>query len=259
MSAGPADRCPREQQVDAYFAGRLPAARHGELRPHLGSCTACRARYHQQLQLAALDPAALPFEERMARGLGIRARGSRLPAVGWSVMVVTLALSALMLVVQVRTDSTDRFTARGGGLPAALVLSPGTPATDVLVFRTGEGRGAGLLTEPLPRDAELAFAYRNGGGWQRLLVFGRDPAGSVYWYQPPWTDEGQDPEGVPLSNAPGLHELPRAVSHNLPTGRFTLCALVTNQAISVKQLEEQLRRFRSIDGAIACRDLKVGP
>jgi hypothetical protein len=257
--------CPRAGEVDAYFAGRLPAQRHRQLRPHLSDCASCRDRYGRQLQLAALDPEAVPFEERVARGLGLRPRRLLgLPAAGWSALVGTAALAAVLLVVQ---GGNHGFAARGPIHPDALVLSPGAPASDVLVFRTDRAGGASLLTEPLPRQAELAVAYRNAGSWQGLLVFGRDDTGAVHWYQPPWTDGAEDPQAVALAAGPALHELPRAVAHRLDGARLTLCALVTNQPLSVRQVEARLQLQpdrapeEALDGAgaIACRTLEVVP
>ena len=40
---------------------------------------------------------------------------------------------------------------------------------------------------------ELAFAYRNPTGFTRLMMFGVDDRGDIYWFHPAWTDATQDP------------------------------------------------------------------
>jgi hypothetical protein len=260
------EACAHRGDVDGYFGGHLPAARGAILRRHLEACEACRTHYQRHLRLAALDPRALPFEERVVRGLGLRPRG--LPGIVWGGMAAALALSAVVIVARPATESTATFRARGAGEPSALVLSVGSPPTDVLAFRTDGGKPGGLLTGPLPARAEVAFAYRNGGGWQRLMVFARDDRGEIYWYQPPWTDGREDPEGVPLAAGPGLHELPRAVSHTIRGRRLELCALLLQQPLSVREVERRLalgparapgELLAGAGQAIGCRELEIQP
>ena len=262
-------RCAQASDVDAYFAGRSSPVRQGRLRAHLCECAACRSRFDRQLQLAALDPQALPFEERLGRSLGLRSHGPFGPrAPWWAASVGIVALAAVVLMVRPASRSGSEFQARGAGEPPALVFSLGAPATDVLAFRTDHSGAPGLQTGQLSGTAELAFAYRNGGGWQRLMVFARDEIGNVYWYQPPWTDGRDDPGAVTLATGPGLHELPTAVSHDFRGQRLTLCAVVTNQPLSARQVEQQLQLSPGTPPAqllaeagreAACRELEAVP
>jgi hypothetical protein len=261
-------RCPRAGEIDAYFGGRSSPAAQRDLRPHLDACPDCRVRFQRHLQLSALDPRVLPLEERLGRALGVRRR-RLLPTVGvrgWTAMAGAVAAAAVALLLGPGTNPGDDFRARGGGEPAALVLSLGASGTDVLAFRTDLSEGISLSTGQLPATAELAFAYRNPGGWQWLMVFARDELGNVYWYQPPWTDGRDDPPAVALSGAAGLHELPKAVAHTFRGQRLRLCALASNQPLSVRQVEQQLQTpapgpldqlTTAAGGQLACRDLEV--
>jgi hypothetical protein len=259
--------CPQNTQVDAYFAGRLSPSRQGGLRAHLDGCDDCRGRFGRHQRLAALDPAALPFEERIGRALGLRTGGSVARWLGRPALIGVLAVGMVLLVGRSFLPgwSPGGFAARGPDEPRALILS--TPGVEVLAFRTDQP-AATLQTGQLPGAAELAFAYRNRGGWPFLMVFARDEIGNVYWYQPSWTDGRADPQAVALSADPGLHELPQAVSHVFKGRRLTLCAVASDRPLSVRQLEQQLPAAGSIPLAeqlasagreIACRQLEVLP
>ena len=283
--------CPQAPLVDSYFAGRLSPSRQAGLRAHLDGCDACRARFVRQQRLAELDPAALPFEERVGRVLGLRPRA---PA-RWlgGPLVGALALGAVLLVGRaLLPGAPGGFAPRGPSQPAALILS--TPGLEVLAFRTDYLRdpqgvpgpprhdsggqspppstrsqpAATLQSGQLPATAELAFAYRNRGGWPYLMVFARDEVGSIYWYQPSWTDGRDDPGAVAVSAAPGLHELSRAVTHTFKGRRLTLCMLASDRPLSVRQLEQQLPATSSAPvpdllaaagREVACRPLEVLP
>src|SRR5262245_18737354 len=90
--------CPRTGAVDAYFAGRLAPARQGDLRAHLDGCAACRERFARHQRLAALDPAALPLEQRVGRALGLQPQGF---GAGWlrgPALVGAVAVGLVLLV-----------------------------------------------------------------------------------------------------------------------------------------------------------------
>src|SRR4051812_758680 len=105
--------------IDAHFAGRLAPRAERAMRERLPVCVPCRTRYERHLRLAAIDPRALPAEERLARGLGFRrdstpARALVLPA---------LALGALALVWALSGRATSsQFAARGESSPYQLAV-----------------------------------------------------------------------------------------------------------------------------------------
>jgi len=262
--------CPRASQVDDHFAGHLAPRRERELRAHLSDCPACHTRYERHLKLAALDPRALPFEERLARALGLRRRHALVPVATCAALAGTAALVLVLLARppgdRARAGAEDGFRPRGAP-PSALVLALDARATEVLGFRTGAGRPA-LATEPLSRSDELAFAYRNGGGWPQLMVFARDDRGGTYWFHPSWNDRTANPTAVPISAAPGVHELPRATTQTFAGSRLSLCALTTRDSLSVREVEAALdtapgrapeQSLAASGRAIACRTLKIAP
>lgn len=241
VAPGRGEPCRRRSQVDAYFAGRLPPRHQPDWRSHLEGCEGCRLHFVRHQKLAALDPAALPLQDRVGRALGVRRPGGPvLGLLGRPVLAGALALGVLLLAGRAwLTSGISRdFAARGPADPLALILS--TPGVELLAYRTDQP-AATLQMGQLPGTAELAFAYRNRGGWPFLMVFARDELGNVYWYHPLWTDGRSDPQAVAMStSSAGLHELPHAVSHQYKGRQLTLCALVSTQPLSVRQVEQQL-------------------
>jgi hypothetical protein len=259
----PGSSCRQTPVVDAYFAGRLSPSRQAGLRAHLDGCDACRTRFARHQRLADLDPRALPFRERVGRVLGLQPRAGAGRWLGAPALVGAVALGVALLVG--RSFLPGGFAARGPAEPRALILS--TPGMEVLAFRTDQPT-ATLQSGQLPAAAELAFAYRNRGGWPYLMVFARDEVGNVYWYQPSWTDGRDDPKAVALSAEPGLHELSHAVTHAFRGRRLTLCALASDRPLSVRQLEQQLPAtspapvidlLAATGREVACRPLEVLP
>ena len=76
------------------------------------------------------------------------------------------------------------------------LASDGTGAALEIYRVTGDG-----TTKPadgwMAAGDELAFAYRNPTGFTRLMIFGVDDWGDIYWFHPAWTDASQDPVAVP--------------------------------------------------------------
>lgn len=152
--------------VDAHFAGTISPSDEARMRAHLGACDVCHRRYRRRQLLATLDPAVLPAEERIARGLGIagergvttrpaeRVRGFQ----RWPLVASGLAIAAAALLYLRAVPSRDNgFTARGGG--SGSVAAP-APAPVVRVFHTSEGGLPVLANGALRPDDELAFSSR---------------------------------------------------------------------------------------------------
>ena len=271
-----AARCVQAGAVDRHFAGRSGPAAERTLRDHLGGCATCRTRYARHLQLGRLDPRALPFDLRLRLGLGLGRRPVAARLTGWSTALGALALG-LWLVVPRAAPEGDGWRARGAATAALpLLLTLDQQGTEVMGFRTSGPEAPAPVTDRIRRDDEMAFAYRNGGGWQRLMVFARDEAGAVFWFSPQWSDPSTDPVGVELLTAAGQHELPTAVAHDLAPGKLVLCALVSRTALSVRQVEQALGALggrspadlfgghepsadRHDDRAVQCRSLEVLP
>ena len=101
------------------------------MRAHLSTCPDCKSHYQRHLTLARLDPGALPAADRIARGLGIRVRGSgsaaawraRLGA-GLLVPVAALAVAVFALVPGKRNRGIE--TARPAGANAAFAARGAT-------------------------------------------------------------------------------------------------------------------------------------
>jgi hypothetical protein len=143
--------------------------------------------------------------------------------------------------------SEGELAARGTPAGVAAARAP-----EVQVYRIYIGR-RGTTSEKagdfVYAGDELAFAYRNPAGKERLLVFAVDEHGHVYWYHPGWSDAGQNPTAVPISAEPGLHELPAAVLHKFDGERIMIHALFTDRELSVRQVESAVASAAARDHA----------
>jgi len=227
--------CAFTASVDRHFAGGLDPEAERALRTHLPGCEACRARYDRRLVLERLQPTAPPREDRLARALGLPPRaGARAPrsSAPWLVAAAGLAVAVVLLVVGPRlSPADDGFTPRGGGDASLAPLE---------IYRLRPGAAPERVQRRIAAGDELAFAYRNPAGKKRLMVYGVDQAGRVYWYFPAWTKPEEDPLAVPIEPSATARELPAAVAQPLQPGALTLHALFTDQPLTVRQVEAAL-------------------
>jgi hypothetical protein len=222
-----------QRTVDAHFSGRISPDDEVRLRSHLPTCARCRRRYQRHLLLARLDPAALPAEQRIARGLGWRRR-RRWPSFRafrplW--LAPGLAVAGVVAVL---------LGNAGRGLdlppPAARGSVAAGAAPTLWVYRVSAGGAPRLAAETVVATDELAFAYANPAGKRHLLVFGVDEHRHVYWYHPAWT-AGSPPPAPLRAEAAGPHELPDAVRHPLDGQRLDVYALFSDAPVSVETVE----------------------
>lgn len=226
-------RCSAQRLVDRHFAGTIQPAAERELRTHLPDCVACRNYYGRHLVLATLDPFAKPGEERIAIGLGL-APG----AVPRTVAVVlrrpaALAMAALAACLLL-------WVVRPSPGPGELQARGGESAQRVWAYRVTPGAKPTELGDVLAARDELAFAFDNPDKARRILIFGVDEHTHVYWYHPAWTDPATNPTAVPAPA--GRHELPEAVAHDLDGTWLTLYAVLTDDPITVREVEQSITR-----------------
>ena len=230
--------------VDRHFAGVITPSDERVLRSHLPGCAECRARYDRWLVLARLDRKVPSAEDRLARGLGLG--GSGRASTRSTALVVGLAAACAVAVIVVRAPATappDIRELRPRGEPIAM----SGPA--LYVYRvSGGGPARPVLDGVIHSGDELAFAYRNTGGWQRLLVYAVDPVGRVYWYHPAWTDAASAPVAVPIEPAAEHRELPEGIAQPLPVGPVWLHAVFLDEALDVHAVDRGQRpeRFKEL-------------
>jgi hypothetical protein len=232
--------------VDRHFAGTITPSDERALRSHLSGCAECRERYDRWLVLARFDRSVPSAEDRIGRGLGL-GRTRRVPTRTMA-LAFGLAAACAVVVIAVRAPETVPETvremrARGGG-----PIANSEPA--LYVYRIGGGGGPGrpVLDGVVHHGDELAFAYRNSAGWQRLLVYAVDPAGRVYWYHPGWIDAAAAPVAIPIEPAAERSELPEAIAQPLPVGPVWLHAVFLDEALDVRAVERGQRpeRFKEL-------------
>jgi hypothetical protein len=241
-----ATACAERRLVDRHFAARIVTAEESALRAHLPGCDRCRRYYERHMLYAELVPGRPALAERLGVGLGIghapavpapRAPERLPPRRIWALgMTAAAACLALVVIGKLARPPAAEFGVRG---PA-----PDGTGTAVEIYRVA-GNGSTKLSEGwMAAGDELAFAYRNPVGFARLMVFGVDDRGGIYWFHPAWTDPREDPVAVPIDAGAGPVELPEAIRHPLREGRLRLVALFTNEAISVRSVEEAWRAGR---------------
>jgi hypothetical protein len=240
--------CIEKPLVDGHFEGKLTTAQESRLRAHLPTCASCTEYYERRVLFAKLDPAALPMEERLAIGLGWP-RGNAEPEsdVGPAekapdahaqrrrvlVTVVTLFAAAAVLLFWFfgKKPADDGFASRGGHT---------TNVPYVRVFQSAKGGVPEPLVGPIHRSTELAFAYETTPEYGKLMIFGLDEHGHVYWYHPAWTDPSTSPSAVPAATSPELHPLREAIAHDLDGRTLEIHALFSRQSRSVREIEAAL-------------------
>lgn len=218
--------------VERHFAGKIAPNDERAMREHMPTCDACQDLYQRHLLLGRLDPQALPAEERIARGLGLRAAPS---VVGMRVSLISATAAAVaMVVLRVHAGAANGFTARGQ------VEAP-APASRVFVYDVPRGSPPVPAGDVVHNGDELAFAYENGAARTRLAVFGVDEHGHVYWFHPAWTREADDPVAIPIEIGDGRHELPEAILQRFDGSRLEIRSVFVDEPVSARQIEALLR------------------
>lgn len=238
--------CFMQELVDAHFTGRIGVDDEARLRTHLPTCEPCHRRYRRRLLLAKLDPVALPAEERLGRGLGVQPFGER-SASRWRTLGVvagSLAMAAaVLLAVRGLPGRGDGFVARGPGHATA----PDTPEplARIEVFHAPKEGTFALATGSLRANEELAFSYENRTKSDRMMIFGIDEHGHVYWYYPAWTVASADPQAITIATDGARHELKEAIVHRLDGKILEVHALFLSRDATVKEVERSLEGRRA--------------
>ena len=218
-------RCPTARLVDRHFSLRIRPREERTLRAHLTGCQTCAARYERYLALAPLDPRAASAQSRLAVGLGLQRRHAP-RAVPVLTAAAVCALLAATVLLRPSSRGGARYAPRGGD------------ASRLFIYRVPAGEAPTPVDHRISSHDELAFAYENGTGRRRLLVFAVDEHRHVYWYHPAWDDPAADPVAIAISTAAGVHELPEAIGHAYDGSELMLYALFTDEALSVRTVEQ---------------------
>jgi hypothetical protein len=251
MIVAEAVRCAERRLVDRHFAARITPREEVVLRAHLPGCDTCRARYERHMLYAELVPGRPGMAERLAVGLGVdRAPAAPAPKRqpwrrSWTLAAAATAAGVALLVhARIGRAPDGEFGVRG---PAAIAAGP-----TLDIYRVTEDGSTRPSEGWMSARGELAFAYRNPTGFARLMVFGVDDWGDIYWFHPAWTNVGQDPVAVAVGAGEGPFELPEAIHHDVRGSRLRIVALFTDAAISVRDAEAGWRRTR-LDGVAGAR------
>jgi len=235
--------------IDDHFAGAISPSHERTLRLHLPGCSSCREQYERQLLFSELDPDAKSRMDRLAVGLGLRpaAKSSKMLPV---TMVFCTAAALLLALVPLRERFNSEFLARGSATASA---------TDpkLLAYRIEHGRLPRSLGAAMRAADELAFAYANPGGYEKLMIFAVDEHRHVYWYHPEWSNQADDPHAISIAPGAEVREIPAAVSHSIDGTTLTLFAVFSNEDFTVRQIEQMVQRARSLDDPLPLRNAAV--
>jgi hypothetical protein len=216
--------CPRRALVDRHFALDSRPEEEADLRAHLDSCPTCRAYYDRHLLLARLDPAAPRVEERIAAGLGLRARPAR-----WPLPLGLAAVSAAALVLVMargRSPADSEFGVRGG--PGA------APGPALQIFCTSCGHPPVRVIDRVPASATLAFSYQNPAGKKHLMVLAVDDRRQIYWYHP---DPVANPLSVKIDQTVEERELTEEIVQTFAGSKLVILALFSDESLSAAKVE----------------------
>jgi hypothetical protein len=222
--------CPSRGHVDQHFAGTISAADERSMRAHLLECPLCRQYYGRHHLLSQLDPTAMCPQERLGQALGIAGNEQRGHV--WPYAVALVAMAACVLLWLRPPSSTEGFASRGGADREA--------ASRVLVYQATDRRAPALAGSSIGAHDELAFAYENGAGKPRLMIFGTDEHAHVYWFYPEWTRPDDKPVAIPIAIDGARHELKEAITHHLDGKQFLVRALFVDGPIPVQEVETLL-------------------
>jgi hypothetical protein len=215
------------------------------MRAHLPACEACNGYYARHMMLARLDPQALRAEERIARGLGLRARPTGLRVLPFATASVVAAAAAVALLLTTGKHPADEgFRSRG--------TVDSTPSCRITVYRVGEDGTATPAPGALHHDDELALAYENLGGKRYLMIFGVDEHREVYWFFPAWTAAADEPSSLAIEPTSLRTELHEAVRHQLHGGHLDVRALFTDEPHTVRDVERRVAETGAL-GALGIR------
>jgi len=215
--------------IQRHFALSISPSDEHTLRQHLADCQECGAWYERHLLLASLDPRAPSDERRLAVGLGLsspRHRSAFSVQLGLAFAVV--AMFALFFYTK-----PAEFEARGQGEHGRVA--------QVFVYRVQAGQAAAAVNGRFTKTDELAFAYVNSAGFEKLMIFGVDEHQHVYWYHPGWSSQAENPHAIDIESGPELHELPEAIAHQLDGKSLKIHALFSNSELSVRDVERMLK------------------
>lgn len=255
--------CIESALVDEHFEGKISPERESRLRAHLAGCDSCSSYYERRVLFAKLDPSALSLEDRLAIGLGLpRAPAESEPGESTTakgeppapsprrkvlVMAVTLFAAAAVLLLWFfgKKPADDGIASRG---------KHDSSVPYVRVYQSTKGGVPEPLTGPVHRTSELAFAYESTPDYDKLMIFGLDEHGHVYWYYPAWTDPSMNPASVTLATNPDLHPLREAVAHDLDGRTLEVHALFSHESRTVLQIESALAGKKAPQGPLRFPD-----
>jgi hypothetical protein len=216
-----------------HFALRISSSDERAMRRHLTACSECRAAYERHLLLASLVPTAASDEQRLANGLGFSAPAAKQ---AFALPLGLVATAAAMFALFSYTKP-DELTARGHGEHERVA--------QVLAYRVQPGKAAVAVSGSVHRSDELAFAYVNAAGFEKLMIFAVDEHAHVYWYHPAWSSPTDNPRAIDIAKGPELRELPEAIAHQLDGKSLKIHALFTNANLSVRDVERMLKERAS--------------
>jgi hypothetical protein len=223
--------------VDDHFSGRIAPGAERALREHLPSCAECREHYRRHQVLSELDPEGLDPQRRLARGLGLDLRAKRRRLVLVSVPALAAAAAIALLVILWPGTGPDEggLVSRGG---------PVEPAPARLeVYRVRPGKSPIRMEGDMNARDELAFAYENRIGRKRLLIFGADEHGNIYWYHPAWQDPAEKPVAVIIEGGAGIRELPEAIGHSIRGETLRIYGVFTDEPLPVERIEALVQKI----------------
>jgi hypothetical protein len=244
--------CLGEKLLIQAELGEVTLNQAGHIERHLAECAGCARRRDELRQLVTelAQPCQSESEAFVARVMAKRAatvvssstRGPRVVRLAWIAAAAVFLLGAGIEVRHLhRRGHEDTWTARG----RRHEVRSDQPTTEILAVHDGKLRP--VDSQPLsPGDAFAVRFVNPGQAKYYLAAFALDAAGTVHWIYPEYADADTDPRSVLLPAAQQETLLPQVVEPDRPArGPLQVVALLTNEPVSVKQVETALRELPS--------------
>lgn len=249
-----------------FEEGALPPEEDAELQELLRTSEELRAEYNRYVEVEReLEGREVPLaqvERLIARGAPAPADAERTESGAAEVVPLTrrvlvaggavalLAAAAILVVV----NPPDEFTERSGGASGRTAW--------ITVFQESERSGRPeVVRDEASVDQPFAFAYTNlsNSPYRYLAVAGRDAAGRVHWFHPPYGNASDQPRSVKVVPGRADEELGELIYVRPATGPFEICGMFTRAPIDVRELDTQLEAGAPWPayGALDCHSLRV--
>lgn len=241
-------KCISPKDLALYLVGEVTGSQAEVIEEHLSLCGVCRKELESMRDMVNRIGKPSDLTENWNYLPDIRRRidsgdfGHQHKSRKWPFIaaagVVLLALAALVVFLLQSGKTDDEFTVKSD-LPPVMEQDRWV---GIKAYSVGASDTPVELGDICRKSDHLIFSYTNLGEnpYDFMMVFAVDEQGEVYWFHPPYTQEGDDPSSISISKSVERIELREKVRHDYPEGRLWIYGLFTNAPQKVSSIEKML-------------------